>query len=149
MLDKKQIWAIFLKFIFNWRIIALQIVLVSAIHQHDSAIGIHMFPLSWPFLPPPVPSQPSRLSQSTGLSSLGHTANSHWLSVVRMAMYMFPCSSLHSSHPLLPPPQPLSISLFSMTVVHIYDGILLSHKKDHIWVSSNEVDEPRAYDRVK
>ena len=24
-------------------------------------------------------------------------------------------------------------------------GILLSHKKEHIWVSSNEVDEPRAY----
>ena len=30
-------------------------------------------------------------------------------------------------------------------VVHIYNGILLSHKKEHIWVSSNEVDEPRAY----
>ena len=28
---------------------------------------------------------------------------------------------------------------------HIYNGILLSHKKEHIWVSSNEVDEPRAY----
>ena len=30
-------------------------------------------------------------------------------------------------------------------VVHIYNGILLSHKKEHIWVSSNEVDKPRAY----
>ena len=30
-------------------------------------------------------------------------------------------------------------------VVHIYNGILLSYKKKHIWVSSNEVDEPRAY----
>ena len=30
-------------------------------------------------------------------------------------------------------------------VVNIYSGILLSHKKEHIWVSSNEVDEPRAY----
>ena len=29
-------------------------------------------------------------------------------------------------------------------VVHIYNGILLSHKKDRIWVSSSEVDEPRA-----
>ena len=26
-------------------------------------------------------------------------------------------------------------------VVHIYNGILLSHKKECIWVSSNEVDE--------
>ena len=30
-------------------------------------------------------------------------------------------------------------------VVHIFNGILLSHKKEHIWVSSNEVDKPRAY----
>ena len=31
------------------------------------------------------------------------------------------------------------------TVVHIYNEILLSHKKEPIWVNSNEVDEPRAY----
>ena len=30
-------------------------------------------------------------------------------------------------------------------VVHIHNGILLSHKKEHIWVSSDEVDEPRTY----
>ena len=30
-------------------------------------------------------------------------------------------------------------------VVHIYNGILLRHKRGHIWVSSNEVDDPRAY----
>ena len=30
-------------------------------------------------------------------------------------------------------------------VVHIYNGILLSYKKECIWVSSNEVDEPGAY----
>ena len=28
-------------------------------------------------------------------------------------------------------------------VVHIHKEILLSHKKEHIWVSSDEVDEPR------
>ena len=31
------------------------------------------------------------------------------------------------------------------TVVHIHIGILLSYKKECIWVSSNEVDVPRAY----
>ena len=31
------------------------------------------------------------------------------------------------------------------SVVDIYNRILLSHKKEHIWVSSNEVDETRAY----
>ena len=30
-------------------------------------------------------------------------------------------------------------------VVYIYNGITLSHKEECIWVSSNEVDEPRAY----
>ena len=39
---------------------------------------------------------------STGLSSLSHTANSPWLSILHMVVYMFPCYSLMSSHPLLP-----------------------------------------------
>ena len=30
-------------------------------------------------------------------------------------------------------------------VVHIHNGILLSHKKECIWVSSDEMDEPRTY----
>ena len=29
-------------------------------------------------------------------------------------------------------------------VVHVHNGILLSHKKEHICVSSSEMDEPRA-----
>ena len=29
--------------------------------------------------------------------------------------------------------------------VHIYSSILISHKKEHIRVSPNEVVEPRAY----
>ena len=30
-------------------------------------------------------------------------------------------------------------------LVHMHSGILLSHKDKHIWVSSNQVDEPRTY----
>ena len=30
-------------------------------------------------------------------------------------------------------------------MIHILNGMLLSHKKEHIWVSSNEVGKPRAY----
>jgi len=30
-------------------------------------------------------------------------------------------------------------------VVDVHNGILLSYKKECIWVSSNEVDEPGAY----
>ena len=31
-------------------------------------------------------------------------------------------------------------------MVHTHNGILLRHKKEHVWVSSDEVDEPRTYD---
>ena len=30
-------------------------------------------------------------------------------------------------------------------VVHIHNGVLFSHLKEHIWISSNEVDETGAY----
>ena len=30
-------------------------------------------------------------------------------------------------------------------MAHTYNGVLLGHKKEHIRVNSNEVDEPRAY----
>ena len=45
------------------------VVLVSAI-QHESAISVHMSSPSWAYLPPSNPFHPSRLSQSTMLSSL-------------------------------------------------------------------------------
>ena len=35
------------------------IVLISALHQHESAIGIHMSPPSSTSFPPPTPSHPS------------------------------------------------------------------------------------------
>ena len=46
---------------------------------------------------------PLILSQSSGLSSHCHTANSHLLSIIHMIMYIFPCYSLSSSQSLLPP----------------------------------------------
>ena len=49
--------------------------LESVIHQHESAIGIRMSPPSRTSLTPSTPSHPSRLSESTGLSSMCHTAN--------------------------------------------------------------------------
>ena len=37
------------------------------------------------------------------------------------------------------------IYIHTHTHTHTHSGILLSHKKEHIWVSSNKVDEPRVY----
>ena len=42
------------------------IVLFFAIHQHESATGIQMSPVSWNFLPTPTPSHLFRQSQSNG-----------------------------------------------------------------------------------
>ena len=39
-------------FIFNWRELLYTIVLVSAMHQHESAVSICMSPSSWASLPP-------------------------------------------------------------------------------------------------
>ena len=47
----------------------------------------------------PIPSP--RLSQSTSLSSRNLTANPHWLSVLHMVTYIFPCYSHESSYPPL------------------------------------------------
>ena len=34
--------------------------------------------------------------------------------------------------------------VLGFVIIHTHTGILLSHKKEQIWVSSTEVDEPRA-----
>ena len=39
----------------------------------------------------------------------------------------------------------MSIDRWMDKEVVVHNGILLSHKKEHIWVSSDEVDEPRTY----
>ena len=77
----------FFLYFFNWRIIALQIFF-SVKHQYESATGIHMPPPSWTSLPCPSPSHPSSLIQSSCLNSLSHTGNSHWLSILNMAMWV-------------------------------------------------------------
>ena len=63
----------FFKFSFNWKIVTLQFVLVSAI-QRESVISIHISPSCWTSLSPPHPT-PQAVS-STRLSSLCYTGTS-------------------------------------------------------------------------
>ena len=79
----------FFKFIFYWSLVALQ-YRVGFCHTWTWLGHRYTYvpsPLNIP--PPPTPPHPSRLSQSTILSSLHHTANPHWLSMFHMVMCMF------------------------------------------------------------
>ena len=56
------------------------IMLVSAIHQHESVIGVHMSLPSWTSFPPPIPSHPLWCHRVSDSSTLHLPANFHLLS---------------------------------------------------------------------
>ena len=94
----------------NWRIIDLQYCVVFCCTSTCISHRYTYIPSLLNLLPSPTPSYLSRLSQSTGLSSLCHIANSHLLLILHMIIYV---SMLFSQFipPSLSPT--VSISLFS------------------------------------
>ena len=94
------------KFIhFNWRLITLQYCISFAIHQHESAMGVHVFPI---LNPPPtsLPTIPLCHPSASAPSILYHASNLDWQFISYMILYMFQCHSPKSSHPLPLPQSP-------------------------------------------
>ena len=72
-----------------------------AIYQHESAAVIRVS--SPPEPPSHLPPDPIPLGYpgAPALGALLHALNLHWSSVLHVAMYMFHCYSLKSSHACL------------------------------------------------
>ena len=102
------------KFIyFNWRLITLQYCIGFAIHWHESATVVHVFPILKPrsHLPPHTISQVH--PRVPAPSILYHASNLDWWFISYMIMYMFQSHSPKSSHsrPLPQSPKDCSIHL--------------------------------------
>ena len=87
------------------------ILVVFAVHQHESATGAHVSP--HPECPSQLPPHPIPLGclRAPALSALLQALNWHWSSILYMVIYMFQCYSLKSSHPCLLPWSPKACSL--------------------------------------
>ena len=90
----------FIKFIyFNWRLITLQYCIGFAIHQHESATGVHVLPILNPASHLPPRTIPLGHPSAPAPSILYPALNLDWRFVSYMILYMFQCHS--PNHPTL------------------------------------------------
>ena len=85
--------------------------MVFAIHSHESAMGVHVFPILYHPSHLPLHPIPQGHPSAPALSTLSHALNLDWWSISHMIIYMFQCYSLKSSQPRLLPQSPKVYSL--------------------------------------
>ena len=71
-------------YLFNWRLITLQYYIGFAIHQHESAMGVHVFPILNP--PPTIHTIPLGHPSAPAPSILYPASNLDWLFVSYMIL---------------------------------------------------------------
>ena len=117
-------------------LITLQYCIGFAIHQHESATGIHVFPILNP-LPPPSPYHPSGSSQCT--------SHKHPVSCIEHGLairFLYDIIHVSMSFSQIIPPSPSPTE--SQRLFYISVSLLLSHiqgysyhlSKFHIYVST-------------
>ena len=103
----------FLFFLILFYFLTLQYCIGFAIYQHESATGIHVFPI---LKPPPSSLSPPRTiplgRPSAPAPSIQYrVSNLDWRLISYMILYMFQCHSPKSSHPLPLPQSPKDCSI--------------------------------------
>ena len=94
----------------NWRLITLHSCIGFAIHQHESATGVHMFPIL-KHLPLLSPYHPSGSSPCTSPKRPVSCMEPGWRFVSYMILCMCQCHSPKSSHPRPVPQSPKDCSI--------------------------------------
>ena len=89
----------------------LQYCIGFAIHQHESATGVHMFPILNPLSYLPPHTIPLGHPSAPAPSILYHASNLDWQFISYMILYIFQCHSPKSSHPLPLPQSPKDCSI--------------------------------------
>ena len=107
---------------------------LACMHALEEETATHSSILAWRI---PGTKEPG------GLLSMGsHGVGHDWSDLAAAAVYMCQSYFLNLSYSLLPP---LCPQMNEENVINIYNGLLLSHKKEWIWVGFSEVDEPSAW----
>ena len=110
------------------------VVMAFAIHQDESAIGIHVSLPSWICLPPPSRPNPPGCHRAPALGFLHHISKPQGLSVLHMEVYMCKCYSLKSSHSLHLPLDPKVCYLYMCLLWCLAHRIIITFFLDSIYI---------------
>ena len=115
---------IYLFIYFNWRLITLQYCIGFAIHQHESAAGVHEFPI----LNPLPPASPYHLSGSSQCTSPEHPVSGIEPGLAIHFIYDIIHVSMPFSQIIPPSPSP-TMEYYSAIKKNTFESVLMRWMK--------------------